>query len=184
MKTRYTFLKGLTLTGMAALLISLTSTATHAAAIVITTDTATELSGVYGAASFFGSTDHTSVSTSNFSLLPNGINTLFVMRSGSTSEFGTSSKGSPDDPFYSLSNFWNPLLGSISGTYTNSGGPAVDFTIMYADTGSYFGTGGLLGTFSFTAQGVPDGGTTALLLGLGLLGFFLTHRLTRLAPQT
>ena len=177
----------LTLFAFTAMLITFASTNSQATSIAITTDTATELAGTFCGRTYCYEDDSAIASATNFKSLPFGLSQLFVRRSALLSSFGSVLPGSPNSPLVVFFNA-NPTSGTTSGHYTNSGafgsqGPRVDFTITYDDTGTRNGYGTLLGTFSFTTEKVPDGGTTALLLGLGLLGFLVTHKLTRFAPQ-
>jgi len=184
-----------TVTGLTALLVIFTSFPTFAARIDITTDTTTELTGTFFASTHScQTTDFLRVAPSNFDYLPGPGKALIVGRFtgvANLSFFGSLFPGLLDDPFFIVRNS-RFQIGNVSGTYRNSGpgrtlGPAVDYSISYLDSGTFRNGGGILiGKFSFLSQtnSVPDGGTTALLLGISLLGFLTINKLMRPSPET
>jgi len=114
---------------------------------------------------------------------------ILVIQRGATidshlySTIYTQNIGAPNDPNYGTQYTPPPFSGvSLSGYYTNgNGGGTVDWAFTdLADTGGPNGT--FSGSFSFMLRGsnnVPDGGSTALMLGLALVGFGAAKRKLR-----
>ena len=129
----------------------------------------------------------------NFRYFPTDISQLepshITIARGTTSRIGTNDPGgnslhavggNPDDPYALFSNVlpFGPL--SLAGSYINAlpfliNDFFIDYTIASPIYWSYLNltdTGGANGTFSgsFSFRFVPEGGTSALMLSLGVLG--------------
>lgn len=160
--------------------------------IIIAVDTATELQGTFSLTGF----DFSSAGPVQFAgLLPGNSSQqqVFVqVVSGAfvgdeVARVGTRMPGQPSWALLTLDLKGSPVSGSLSGSYNNNPlGKVVDFLLSASDTGTAAGT--FSGSFSFklheTPSGrVPEGGSTAALLGSAILGITGLRRRFGLRPQ-